>query len=302
MQESALNYGNPPNKMPEWITALHEESAVTMAHGYGKATGKPVHALLGGALRSRVPAYVTGFYYRDGERPEDLLREAELYLRLGYRTVKSKVGVLPPEADAQRIGLIRQVLGKDPARVDGMLDELAGETQRALEDLRDLARGIYPPLLADKGLGAALEAQANRSPVPVSVAADGVGRYAPEIEAAVYFSCLEAMQNIAKYAAATAATIQLREVPGRLEFEIHDDGVGFDAAATLPLAERRRHAPGAHSPCHMPDNAPVRRVRWPRKSIRTSAGRRQASSQMVCRPRRKGSGSSTRSTRTTSTC
>jgi D-galactarolactone cycloisomerase len=81
----------------------------------GKATGKPVHALLGGAQRSRVPAYVTGFYYRDGERAEDLMREAELYLRHGYRTVKAKVGGLPPEADAARIGLIRQVLGKDIA-------------------------------------------------------------------------------------------------------------------------------------------------------------------------------------------
>src|SRR3954447_1409442 len=131
-----------------------------------------------------------------------------------------------------KLRLARQVLGKDPARVDGMLEDLAGETQRALEDLRDLARGIYPPLLADKGLGAALEAQASRSPVPVSVEADGVGRYVPEVEAAVYFSCLEAMQNIAKYAAATSATIQLREVPGRLEFSIRDDGVGFDAAAT----------------------------------------------------------------------
>ena len=131
-----------------------------------------------------------------------------------------------------KLRLARQVLGKDPSRADGMLEELAGETQRALEDLRDLARGIYPPLLADKGLGAALEAQASRSPVPVTVDADGVGRYMPEVEAAVYFSCLEALQNIAKYAEATSATVQLREVPGRLEFRIHDDGVGFDAAAT----------------------------------------------------------------------
>ena len=113
-----------------------------------------------------------------------------------------------------------------------MLDELAGETQQALEDLRDLARGIYPPLLADQGLGAALEAQARRSPVPVTVETDGVGRYAPEVEAAVYFSCLEALQNVAKYAGATAATIELAGAPGRLEFGIHDDGVGFDAGAT----------------------------------------------------------------------
>ena len=131
-----------------------------------------------------------------------------------------------------KLRLARQVLSKDPTRVDGMLDELAGDTQRALEDLRDLARGIYPPLLADQGLAAALEAQARRSLVPVTVEADGVGRYAPEVEAAVYFSCLEALQNVAKYAEASAATVQLSESPGRLEFRIHDDGVGFDAAAT----------------------------------------------------------------------
>jgi D-galactarolactone cycloisomerase len=61
----------------------------------GKATGRPVHALLGGALRPRVPAYVTGFYYRDGERPDDLRREAALYLEHGYRTVKVKVAGRP---------------------------------------------------------------------------------------------------------------------------------------------------------------------------------------------------------------
>src|SRR6266850_2450604 len=62
--------------------------------------GRPVHALLGGALREKVPAYVTGFYYRDGEKPDDVMREAEMYVKLGYRTVKAKVGGLPPEADA----------------------------------------------------------------------------------------------------------------------------------------------------------------------------------------------------------
>jgi L-alanine-DL-glutamate epimerase-like enolase superfamily enzyme len=79
----------------------------------GKATGRPVYALLGGALRSRVPAYVTGFYYRDGERPDDLRREAALYMERGYRTVKVKVGGLTPEADALRVGLIREAVGPD---------------------------------------------------------------------------------------------------------------------------------------------------------------------------------------------
>jgi L-alanine-DL-glutamate epimerase-like enolase superfamily enzyme len=81
----------------------------------GKAMQRPVHQLLGGALRSRVPAYVTGFYYRDGERPDDLRREAAMYLEHGYRTVKVKVAGLPPEADAERVGVIRKAVGDDVA-------------------------------------------------------------------------------------------------------------------------------------------------------------------------------------------
>jgi len=81
----------------------------------GKATGRPVHALLGGALRSKVPAYVTGFYYRDGEKPDDLRREAAMYLDHGYRTVKVKVAGLSPEADAERVGVIRKAVGDDVA-------------------------------------------------------------------------------------------------------------------------------------------------------------------------------------------
>ena len=81
----------------------------------GKAIGRPVHALLGGALRPRVPAYVTGFYYRDGEKPDDVVREAAMYVEQGYRTLKAKVGGLPPEADAARVGRIRKAVGADVA-------------------------------------------------------------------------------------------------------------------------------------------------------------------------------------------
>ncbi|HTK88834.1 MAG TPA: mandelate racemase/muconate lactonizing enzyme family protein [Verrucomicrobiae bacterium] len=79
----------------------------------GKAIGRPVHALLGGALRPRVPAYVTGFYYRNGETDDDLRREAARYLEAGYRTLKLKVGGLTPEADATRVGKIRKAVGQD---------------------------------------------------------------------------------------------------------------------------------------------------------------------------------------------
>ena len=97
------------------IPTLAQISAIDIALWdlAGKATGRPVHALLGGALRSRVPAYVTGFYYRDGERPDDLRREADLYLAHGYRTLKVKVAGLPPEADAERVGVIRKAVGDD---------------------------------------------------------------------------------------------------------------------------------------------------------------------------------------------
>jgi hypothetical protein len=106
--------------------------------------------------------------------------------------------------------------------------QLQSDTHDALDTLRDLARGIYPPLLADKGLPAALDAQARKSSMPVVIEPDGVGRYPEEIEATIYFCVLEAMQNIAKYADANAVTIALQERGERLAFEVRDDGVGFD--------------------------------------------------------------------------
>ena len=113
-----------------------------------------------------------------------------------------------------------------------MLGQLKDERRDALENLRDLARGIYPPLLADKGLAAALEAQARKSSVPVSLESDGLERYPQEVEAAVYFCCLEALQNIAKYADASTATIRLADGSGALAFEVTDDGRGFDPGST----------------------------------------------------------------------
>ena len=105
---------------------------------------------------------------------------------------------------AVKLKLADALVERDPAQARTMLEGLQADTQTALEELRDLARGIYPPLLADQGLAAALTAQARRSPVPVAVEAPGdLGRFAPEVEAAVYFSCLEGLQNVAKYAEAT---------------------------------------------------------------------------------------------------
>ena len=121
---------------------------------------------------------------------------------------------------------------RDPARSQAMLAEIQFELGEALDDLRDLARGIYPPLLADQGLAAALSAQARKSSVPVTVEANGIGRYPQEIEAAIYFCCLEALQNVAKYAQANAGTVRLFANDGVLSFEVSDDGIGFDPDVT----------------------------------------------------------------------
>jgi len=129
-----------------------------------------------------------------------------------------------------KLRLAQAMAPKDPAQTTQMLEQLQAETTETLEELRDLARGIYPPLLADKGLVAAIEAQARRSLVPVQLHPDGTGRYPQEIEAAVYFSVLEALQNVAKYANADRANVRLSESAGALTFEIEDDGDGFDAA------------------------------------------------------------------------
>jgi signal transduction histidine kinase len=127
-----------------------------------------------------------------------------------------------------RLGLVEALTVKDPLRAQATLAELKADTDEALDNLRDLARGIYPPLLADRGLAEALHAQARKATVPVHVDADGVARYSQEVEAAVYFCCLEALQNVQKYARATNVTVRLREEDGRLHLEVQDDGTGFD--------------------------------------------------------------------------
>jgi signal transduction histidine kinase len=129
-----------------------------------------------------------------------------------------------------QLRLLEQQIERDPGVAKAVAARLQVDATSALEDLRDLARGIYPPLLADKGLAAALEAQARKSPVPVSVEADEVGRLGQDLEAAVYFCVLEALQNVAKYAEATSVKIGLAQANGSLAFEVADDGEGFDPA------------------------------------------------------------------------
>jgi signal transduction histidine kinase len=127
--------------------------------------------------------------------------------------------------------LARQLMADSPGEAAELLAQTEQEAQDALEELRDLARGIYPPLLADLGLPAALDAQARKAPLPVTVQADGVSRYPQDVEAAVYFCVLEALQNVTKYAQASAACVTLGHDDSGLAFTVSDDGRGFDPAA-----------------------------------------------------------------------
>jgi signal transduction histidine kinase len=131
-------------------------------------------------------------------------------------------------AIAVKVRLLEQLAERDPERAHSLMSQLQDDVKSAIEELRSLAHGIYPPLLSSAGLGLAMSAACRRAPLPAEVDADGVGRHSPEVEAAIYFCCLEALQNAAKYAGPDAsARVRIWEEAGGLLFEVSDDGAGF---------------------------------------------------------------------------
>jgi signal transduction histidine kinase len=128
-----------------------------------------------------------------------------------------------------KLELASEEVAREPAGGRRMIDSIGRQMDEVLETLRSLARGIYPAVLHERGLGEALKSAGRRSPAPVSVRVTGIGRQPGEVEIAVYFSCLEAMQNVAKHAGRdTEAVIRLWRDSRRLWFEVTDRGRGFD--------------------------------------------------------------------------
>ena len=130
-----------------------------------------------------------------------------------------------------KLELAEELVREDPARGLPRLHLLGDEVTETLDEIRSIARGVYPSLLAERGLPEALHAAALRAPTETRVSPDGVGRYPQAVESAVYFCCLEALQNAAKHApGASRVTVELHE-DDRLRFEVSDDGEGFDVRA-----------------------------------------------------------------------
>jgi signal transduction histidine kinase len=133
-----------------------------------------------------------------------------------------------------KLAQAESMAGRDEQLERELLGQLKAETKQALTTLRELAHGIYPPLLADQGLAAAIGALAMKAALPAELSADGVGRYAEEIETAVYFCCVEAIQNAVKHAPGSAVRLRLAEANGELSFSVADDGPGFDPSVRPP--------------------------------------------------------------------
>ncbi len=127
---------------------------------------------------------------------------------------------------ALNLRVAQSKLDTDPGEAAKLIEETAAELGEATDELRELARGLHPAVLSDRGLGPALEALAGRAPVPVALGG-GVGERLPEaVETAAYFVVAEALTNVARYADASRAEVSVERANGRVEVEVRDDGVG----------------------------------------------------------------------------
>ena len=124
------------------------------------------------------------------------------------------------------LGVVQGKLETDPQGAAPLVARAREEAQEAVKELRELARGIHPALLADRGLTAALEALAARAPFPVRIEGVPEQRLPNAVEATIYFITAEALTNVAKYAGANGAEVRVSEDSGRVRVEIHDDGIG----------------------------------------------------------------------------
>ncbi len=244
-QEGLQVYGNESGEGWYLDSALEQAFAVAV----------------GGVALLASPWVVRGLSYVDRAMVVGLLGPSKLATRVQELETDRGVVVDTAAADLRRIerdlhdgaqarlvalamdlGLAKEKLLEDPEAAAEMVDEAHGEVKLALQELRDLARGIHPAILTDRGLGPALSAVAARCTVPVSVTVDLLERPAQSIEGIAYYTTSELLQNISKHSGASRAMVDLWRAEGRLMIQVTDDGQGgarLDAGSGLSgLAER----------------------------------------------------------------
>jgi signal transduction histidine kinase len=221
---------------PVYVCALLTFLLVTVARaGAGDvawwaafiSTGLMPFAFLGGLLRSHVS-------HLDAElrdRLEELRASRARLVEAGDAERRRLERDLHDGAQARLVALAlllrsaRTRAGADP-ELEAMLARAQDELQTSLAELRELARGIHPAVLTDRGLEPALQALVSRAPVPVTVRADDSERLPAQVEIAAYFVVSEALANVAKYARATHATVAVEQANGHVDIEVSDDGIG----------------------------------------------------------------------------
>src|ERR1700735_2703445 len=173
----------------------------------------------------------------DHERLEPLATAARLRREKAEleRRLEATRGDLHDSVQQQLVGirikleLASEAVKQEPASGERMINSIGRQMDEVLETLRSLARGIYPAVLHERGLGEALKSAGRRAPAPVSVRIVGIGRHPSDIEIAVYFCALEGMQNVVKHAGrGVEASVRLRRDSRRLWFEVTDSGIGFE--------------------------------------------------------------------------
>ena len=204
------------------VAAIIYDATLPEADAHVRAVGAAASmALRGERLEAELRAKV-----------DELRRSRERMLRIGLEERRRLERDLHDGAQqrlvsmALNIRMARAKLNEDPLAADQLLASAGEELDSALEELRELARGIHPAVLTDRGLGTALETLANRAPVPVELAELPEERLPEAVELAAYFVVAEALTNVAKYANASHATVEMTRENGRLVVEVADDGVG----------------------------------------------------------------------------
>jgi signal transduction histidine kinase len=201
--------------------------------------GRPVAAMvIDGALAEdpelvRAAASATTLAVENGNL-EGELRDSQARILAAGDAERRRIERDLHDSAQQRLVALRVHLSLASEKLDGseqqmVVAQLGTEVEEALDDLRTIATGVYPKLLGDAGVPAALRSVSRHAAIPVAIEDGWRGRHSEEIELAVYYSCVEALQNAAKHAGPGAtATVRLTEDEGRVRFTVEDDGVGFD--------------------------------------------------------------------------